>query len=132
MTRVGISGITSYWAIRAYVRDAPEDFLARIESGLDPETATSLRRGVRAANLVVRMQWISFGTLVLGFLAFLAGALVPWVGSYVLYIVSVLWLVTLGSFTASILLAGVRYRDISRLETFVEAMRRSSLARDLG
>ena len=135
MTRGGLSGITAYWAIRAMVRDSPEDFIARIESGLDEETARGLRNGMTAIHDVVLLQKVAFLAFLLGCGSILVSIFaIRWleaVGDYLFEAGRVLWLLAGVIFLGSLIVHAARYRDVHRVEAFVEAMRRSSLARDL-
>ena len=135
MTRVGLSGITSYWAIRAAVRDSPEDFIQRIESGLDEETVRGLRRGLQALRDVAGLQTVALVAALLGSitiaLSFATGRFLGVSGELFYEAGLGLWLVAAILFIASLLVLAARFRDVHRVEAFVEAMRRSSLARDL-
>ncbi len=135
MTRVGISGLTSYWGIRALAREAPEDFVARVETGLDVETRRRLELGLWAARWVTRLQQ---GALV----AFAGGGLVLWGGLIVArgsgdlvagvwYVTLAIWLLAIALLVASAAIVAVHHRELHHLKTFIDAMRRSSLARDM-
>ncbi len=119
-------------AIRATAYDLPEDFVTRLEPGLDDATKASLATGMRAVRLIRRLwTWTLALTGIGGAGLLVAAMLGPDTRSMlgipslaVLGVALIAFLVICGSAVSS-------RKDIHRLEAFAKAMRRSSLARDI-
>lgn len=122
--------------LRALLNDLPEDFILRLSPGLDEVTRASLERGMAAAFAIRRWRAVGSIALVMGTLVFGAGLPVPWLWA----VGTALWppYAALGLWSAGVscfLLSGGIYlahrSDIRRLEGVAQALRGSSLARDL-
>lgn len=126
-----------FHAFRATAYDLPEDFASRLEPGLDEGMRTSLETGIRVLRFIRRLWTWTLAFVLLGAVglvvsAFLLERIAPEFGG----MLAVANLMLLGLGTAIFLylsgLALAHRRDIRRVEAFAEAMRGSSLARDIG
>lgn len=126
-----------YQAIRASAYDLPEDFVSRLEPGLDAAVIASLVTGRQIVTRIRRLwRWVLVLTGLGAAGLFASAFLIRQEPQTVSSSLGFLGLGFLGAASAIFLYvfgAAVAYRtDIHRLEAFAEAMRRSSLARDLG
>lgn len=131
------SGSWTFLAFRAASYDLPEDFILRVESGLDEETRESLAQGVRIVELLRRViRWMAFAfglgaaLLFLGVIV-LTSRRIPWIGGYLVVSGVACWIFALVAFLFGIAVSLAYRRDLHRVDAFVRAERGSSLARDL-
>lgn len=118
--------------LRATAYDLPEDFVTRLEPGLDEITKASLAAGMRAVRLIRGLwTWILVLAGLGGAGLLVASMLGPNTGPMLgIPSLAVLGFALMVSLVLSAM-AVVHRRDIHRLEAFAEAMRGSSLARDI-
>lgn len=124
-----------YLAVRASAYDLPEDFVSRIEPGLDAETKARLEAGRQALQRIRRAwRWTSV-SLVSGIASLFGGLFIfsriPLAGQVLSGIAFALLLAAAVLFVLIVLVAAQHRRAIHRLEVYARAMRGSSLARDL-
>lgn len=130
-------GPLTYLAFRAAAYDPPEDFIARIESGIDTETRSRLERGVRALRLLRKMERWVFAFLGIGVVVLIAGSgLATAVGvaglvSFVLLSAFTVWALAGAAFSALTIVSLRHHTDLRTVYAFWRATRGSSLARDL-
>ncbi len=122
--------------LRALLNDLPEDFILRVTPGLDEVTRASLERGMAAA-LAIR-RWRAAGSigLAVGALVFGTGLLVPWLWAvsiplWPVYAAGGLWAAGVSCFLLSGGIYLAHRSHIRHLEGVAQALRGSSLARDL-
>ena len=130
-------GPVVFRALRASAYDLPEDFVRRLEPGLDPTTVASLEVGLRAVDRLRALWRWTIATALIGLLAvFLGAAMLTWVplpwlsGGVAVGGLAALAL-SVCAFLSILIIAALHRADIHRLEAFARAMRGSSLARDI-
>ncbi|HKZ24021.1 MAG TPA: hypothetical protein VJ224_06420 [Thermoplasmata archaeon] len=125
-------GYTTYLGIRALIEDVPEDFLARIEPGLDRETKQGLALGLWAIRLMRRVSRIVLASFLVGttflYARFLGGERL---GDLPLVLAGLAWSLTVLCLLFQAIVSLAYRKDIRRTLAFARAMRGSSLARDL-
>ncbi len=125
-------GYASFLAFRSVVHDLPEDFVSRLEPGLDEETAAKLVNGLRVLRRLRRVSRWMVATLVLGACLWIASfGLARLLGIWSLGAAFASWIVATGCFIFIATESLLHRSEIHRIEAFVRAMRGSSLARDL-
>lgn len=133
-----IAGPLFYRALRAASYELPEDFLLRVEPGLDEETRARLARGIRVLRTCRRVEAAMMSLFVAGgvFLVLGVGALAllraaAGFGGPLILSTFGIWA---GGVACLALLAGLVLafrRDLRIVVAFQHALRGSSLARDL-
>jgi len=131
-----IFGPLLYRAFRAAAYDLPEDFIMRLEPGLDAETLRRLERGLRVLRI---LRWVERWTISLlaGGAAVLLGgsalviAAVPYAAPYVWPLAAATWGLAGLSFVAWSLISLAYSFDLRKVYAFWRALQGSSLARDL-
>jgi len=123
-------------ALRAAARELPEDFIERLEPGIDEPVRSSLQRGIRVLRLFHRSLDWSVGILILGTVTILGSIVVTNLtdttgqGMWAIAAGFFLWIsgavLALGVYALTV----VRRTDVSRVLSFAHAMETSSLARD--
>jgi len=125
----------TFRALRALSRELPEDFLLRVEGGLDEETLHSLDRGIRTIRTIGGLRGGAFYAFVAGsFLVIAGGFSMLWtgpIGRWAMLLGGVSWLISLGFLLSAFMVYLAARSDVRRVEAFVRATQRSSLSRDL-
>lgn len=123
-----------FHALRATAYDLPEDFASRLEPGLDEGMRTSLETGIRVLRFIRRLWTWTLAFVLLGAVGVVVSAFFARAEFGGMLAVANLMLLGLGTAIFLYLsgLALAHRRDIRRVEAFAEAMRGSSLARDIG
>jgi hypothetical protein len=128
-------GPLTFLAIRALAHDLPEDFILRIEARIDEATRRALERGIQASRSVDRFQtWSVYSAFAGGILLLLAlgtAASFPAIVILLLGLLAASLTIAVALASAAVLMAVLRRDDLRRLDGYVRAYRRSSLARDL-
>lgn len=128
----------TYRAIRAAAAKPPEDFIMRVDPGIDEATRERLARGLRIIRSMRRLERLAYAILGAGLVIVIGGAILsniptlpvklyPWIFPAMFAsfgLAAIAFLVSLGiSFAHRV--------DLRRVYAFWEAMQGSSLARDL-
>jgi hypothetical protein len=130
-------GYLTVLALRAAIAEPPEDFITRIEPGLDEETRGRLARGLRILQTLRRLERWIYSILGAALIILVGGgslSTVPFFGAMSgwifpatfasLGLAALLFLALLG--------ISLAYRkDLRRIYAFWRAMQGSSLARDI-
>lgn len=131
-----IFGPLLYRAFRAAAYDPPEDFIMRLEPGLDAQTLGRLERGLRVLRTLRRVERWIVGLVAAGAAVLLGGsalvvARVPGAAPYVGPLAAVAWGLAGLGLVAWCLISLAYAFDMRRVYAFWRAMQGSSLARDL-
>lgn len=124
-------------AIHSSAYDLPEDFLSRLEPGLDEETKASLANGIRTLRLLRKMRDWTVYAFVLGIFLYLGGAFimgfvsVAILGELLAAVGMACLLFALVTFLVTIVISLINRGDLRRVVAFARAMQGSFLARDI-
>ena len=122
-------GPVVFRAVRATAYDLPEDFVTRLEPGIDEPARASLVNGPRVLQQIRHLWTWTIVSSIAGALELLVVGLLR---TYVLAIGGVVILACEAAFFVYLSALAISHRDeIHRVEAFAEATRRSFLPRDI-
>lgn len=130
-------GYYAFLAFRAAAYDLPEDFVSRIEPGLDEGTKARLVAGVAILRRLRRVDRVMIGIALLGAVIVVSGIAIVGateassVGPLVLIAAALAWAASLGFLGFATLLSVRHRRELGSVLAFYRALQGSSLARDL-
>lgn len=130
-------GYYTFLAFRAAAYDLPEDFISRIEPGLDEETRARLAAGVAVLRRLRRVDRVMLGmalfgaAILLSEIAIVGATEATSVGPLVLIAAALAWAASLGLLGLATLLSLRHRRELGSVLAFYRALQGSSLARDL-